>query len=179
LFLVAEGSEVRLEVSGEGLQGATGGGHEAIELSPLKEGGDEAEAASALLLKGDQGSQDKASEEGFAAGGTQEGNEVGVKVGGAVTAEPVAEGGARYALVVGILSLARVVGMAEVVLCFGGVNSRPTESGCARVGGFATLRESHGSRPVVSPGRATIEKRAMLVQGRMSDSRRAVNARTL
>ena len=56
------------------------------------------------------------------------------------------------------------LGMAKVVLGLGGIGTRPTERVCARVGGFATVGGSHGSRPWVSLGRVTVGLRAMLVQ---------------
>jgi len=139
LFLVTEGSEVGLKVSCERMQGSTGASDEAIESGPLEESADQADAASALLLKSDQGSQEDATEEGFAGLGAKEGNEVVVEVGGVVTAKPVAEGGARDAMLLGIPSLGSMIGMAEVVMSIDAVGPRPTERLCARAGRFARV----------------------------------------
>jgi hypothetical protein len=147
LFLVAEGHQVRLEVNDEGMQGTTRGADEAVESGPLEEGADQADAASALELERGQGSQNQATEEGFAAAGTQEGHEVGFEVGGVVTAEPIAQGGARDVLLGGILPLGTRGGLAEVIEGFGGLGTRPTEGVWARWGGVGSLRGSHGSRP--------------------------------
>src|SRR4051812_8103008 len=80
----------------------------------------------------------------------REGDQVGVRVGvsqlcGIVTAEPVAEGGARDVGVLGILSLGLWIRRAEVVVSLGNLGSGPAGRVCAWLGGLATVRGGHGS----------------------------------
>ena len=135
MFRIAEGSEVGLEVSRERMQGTTRGSDETVELCLLQKSADEADAASALEMKSEKGSQNDTVQVGFASGGAKEGNEVG----GVVPTHPVAEGGARDAMLGGILPLGRVIGMTEVVMGMGGIGTRPTKRVCARAGGFARV----------------------------------------
>jgi hypothetical protein len=129
-LLVALGPQVRFEVFSERLEGATGRGDEAVELSQFEERADEADATRTSLVEGDEGSQDDTTEAGRASGGVEEsGHRVGV--GRSVTAQPVTERGARDVMVLGILPLGRVVRIGKVVEGLGGVGARPTERVCA------------------------------------------------
>ena len=150
LELVAESSQVGLEVKQQRVQGAARAGDEAIKLSVLQGGSDEAQATGALQAEGGEGGCDDSAEEGLASGAAKEGDEVGVQLGvsqcGIVTASPVAEGGARDAGVLGILSVGLWIRRAEeVVMGQGGLGSGPAERVCAWCGPFVTLRGSHGS----------------------------------
>jgi hypothetical protein len=147
-LLVVEGAQVRFEVSSERLQGATGGGDEAVELSQLQEIVEEAEATGTAFVEGDEGSQDNTTEAGSARGGVEESGHV-VGVGRMVAAQPVAEGGAWDAVLLSILPLGSVVFSGKVVEGPGSVGTRPTERVCAWGRRVGTVRGSHSSFPWV------------------------------
>ncbi len=95
----------------------------------------------------------------------EEGDEVRVEVLGRVLAEPVAEGGARDVVLAGELThRGGRVGVVEAFKDLGHPLVVPAEAVWAGAVGFATVAGSHGSRPVVSPGRVTVGLRAWLVQ---------------
>jgi len=126
LFAVAEGNEVRLDVSREWMEGTTGGRHEEIKSGPLEEGADESDAASPLKLERGECREDDATKDRLASGREEErGN--GIVLCGRVAAYPVVESGVRNALLLGILPLGRRIGVREVVE--GGGDVRPWPAG--------------------------------------------------
>src|SRR5262249_37811775 len=126
LFLVAEGNEVRLQVSSQGLQGAARAGDETVELRQGQELTDEADAAGAALLKDHESSGKDAAEHLLAGGGAEE-RVNGVGIGRAVMARPVVEGGVRDAEPLGSFTLGARVEIGEVIKGGGDLGAGPTE----------------------------------------------------
>src|SRR5436190_11607082 len=90
--------------------------------------------------------QDQASQEAVADGALEEGHDFGLESGVLGLSEPVLEGGARDAGLLGELALraGRMVGMGEVVSGLGSLGSIPTEGVWSAVGVGVKLGESHG-----------------------------------
>jgi hypothetical protein len=114
------------------------------------------------------GGEHQATQEAEAGGALQEVGQQGIKAGVLSAAQPVAEGGAGDASLVGAGALGAVGGVSvvEVVQGLGGVGAVPAERVWRGVSVGVRLGRSHGSSPwVVFCGKDTVGSRAMLVQG--------------
>jgi hypothetical protein len=145
-LLPGEGGQESLQAQAEGVQGAVGGGDEAVQPGQAEELAQQAQAAGALEVEGQEQGQDEPALEAFAGGTAEEGNEFGVGAGGVVAAEPVAQGGARDAVAAGVLPLGEALGLGEVVAGAAGVGAL-TAGAWARGGLVGRVRGSHGSCP--------------------------------
>jgi len=72
LFAVAEGNQVRFELSGERMEGTTGASNKAIELRASEECANGTNAACALELEGDQESKEDVAEDQLTSGREEE-----------------------------------------------------------------------------------------------------------
>jgi len=109
-------------------------------------------------------SEPRTGQDRLASGGEKEGGN-GVVIGRRVMTHPVVESGVRNALLLGILPLGRLIGIGEVVEGGSDVRPWPTVRVWAERVRVSKLIGGHGSFSVEwSLGRATLRKRALLIQ---------------
>ena len=166
LFLCAKGDQVVLEVAGQGLLAAVGGGDEVIQLAQAEEMGQETQSGVSGQVEDQVQCQQETAEEAITSGAFQESAEFGFEVRVLPLLLPVLQGGAWHAGLLGKLSPGGA-GVVVVVEGMGSLGTSPTKGLWPCDGVRIKLTGSHGSWSLgVSSGKDTVGTRAWLVQGR-------------
>ncbi len=178
-FLVGVGDEIVLNGLAEVVESTEGGGDEMVQLGMCQEGRKSAQTAGTTEDEVDEQRQDEPTQETQPGGGAEEGDDFGLEAGviETIIAEPGTEGGARDAVLAGVVTLREVLGSGKMVKGLGHGLLGPARSICVRGGLIRRVSESHGSIPVVVPGKATVGNRAWLVQRAPPTNRAIVNKR--
>ena len=149
-FFLCEEVEVVLQPEIHVIESAVGGANKGVELDEFEERTNRAEATGVFVMEDKEQSEDESAQEGIADGAAEKPDQVGIEMVGKVLAEPIAEGGARNAMLLGIVTLrnGRIRGVGEVGMGGGGVDPIPEEGVLPGVDVRGRLAESHGSRPL-------------------------------
>jgi hypothetical protein len=130
-LLLGKLSEVVLQLTIKGMQGAVGGADEVVQFDQFEEVADLTEAAGVFVVQDQQQGEDQAAQEGQPGRAAEEADEGRIEAVGEVLAKPVAKGGAGDAMLLGVLALrARgIEGVGEVGKSLGGIDPAPAARG--------------------------------------------------
>jgi hypothetical protein len=159
---LAEGHQGSRHRGGDGVLGACGGGHDAVEADQAKEQADQVNAAGPLLREDQVEGQDEAVDKGEPLGGFEEGGHEGVGIEALLAGEPVLEGRARDAVLLGELALGECA-LGEGVEQDGDIGAGASRA--SRGGKIEDVLVRHGLAPVrVVGATSTFAAQAVPVQ---------------
>jgi hypothetical protein len=119
-------------------------------LDQFEEGTNRAQATGVFVMEDEEQSKDESVQEGIAGGTAEKPDQIGIEMVRKALAKPIAEGGARNAMLLGIVTLrnGRIRGVGEVRMGEGGVDTAPEEGVLPGIDVRDRLAGSYGSCPL-------------------------------